>query len=224
MRIFLDSADLGEIREVSSLGFLQGVTTNPTLVAKTGADYHCLIADICKEVDGPVSAEVLSRDFDRMLVEARELAAIAPQVVVKIPITRDGLRAISILKREGIATNATLAFSLPQSLLAARAGAAYVSPFVGRMDDNGNDGLRLLEEIIGAFGHYDLDTEIIAASIRHPQHVVAAARLGCHIATIPYQVIMQMIDHPMTAAGLAKFERDWQMAWSKSKHNPGGNC
>lgn len=192
------------------MGFLAGVTTNPTLVAREKRDYREVIKEICAIVDGPISAEVIALDYDAMLAEAQELAAINRNVVIKIPITQEGLRAIHTLKGVGIKTNATLVFSANQALLAARAGAAYVSPFVGRVDDNGNDGLTLLEDLVAIFEQYMIDTEIIAASIRHPMHVVDAARLGTHIATVPYQVIKQMIKHPMTDAGIQKFMDDWK--------------
>lgn len=210
MQIFIDSANISEIQEISQMGFLAGVTTNPTLVAREKRDYREVIKEICAIVDGPISAEVIALDYDAMLAEAQELAAINRNVVIKIPITQEGLRAIHTLKGVGIKTNATLVFSANQALLAARAGAAYVSPFVGRVDDNGNDGLTLLEDLVAIFEQYMIDTEIIAASIRHPMHVVDAARLGTHIATVPYQVIKQMIKHPMTDAGIQKFMDDWK--------------
>lgn len=213
MRIFIDSANVDEIQEINQMGFLAGVTTNPTLVAKEKKDYAGVIKEICALVDGPISAEVIDLDYEVMLKEAQELAAIHRNVVVKIPVTADGLKAMHQLKKLDIATNATLVFSPAQALLAARAGAAYVSPFIGRVDDNGNDGLMLLEDIVTIFNQYLIDTEIIAASIRHPMHVVAASRLGCHIATVPYQVIKQMIKHPMTDAGIKKFRDDWNKAF-----------
>ncbi|NLB52694.1 MAG: fructose-6-phosphate aldolase [Syntrophomonadaceae bacterium] len=210
MRIFIDSANIEEIREINNMGFLAGVTTNPSLVAKEKRDYHQVIREIAAIVDGPISAEVISLDLDGMLQEAEVLAQIHTNVVIKIPLTATGLQAISILSKKEIATNATLIFSANQAILAARAGASYVSPFLGRVDDNGNDGMILLNDIVTVFDNYMLDTEIIAASIRHPMHVIQAAKNGSHIATIPYKVIKQMIKHPMTDAGIEKFLRDWK--------------
>ena len=213
MRIFIDSANLEEIREINSMGFLAGVTTNPSLVAKEKKDYRQVVREICAVVDGPISAEVLGTDFSTMVEEAVNLAAIHPNVVVKIPLTEDGLRAIKNLADRDIKTNATLVFSAGQALLAARSGASFVSPFLGRVDDNGNDGLILLEDIITVFDQFMLDTEIIAASIRHPMHVIQAAKMGSHIATVPYNIIKQLIKHPMTDAGIEKFQKDWAEAF-----------
>lgn len=213
MRIFIDTANVDQIQEMYNMGFLDGVTTNPSLVAKEGRDYHQVIREICTIVNGPISAEVIAMDYEGMIQEAQQLAAIHPNVVVKIPITEDGLRAIHHLHQRDIATNATLIFSANQALLAARAGASFVSPFIGRVDDIGNDGLVLLEEIISIFDQYMLDTEVIAASIRHPQHVVSCAKLGSHIATIPYPVLKQMVRHPLTDAGIEKFLNDWKQAF-----------
>ncbi len=215
MRIFIDTANIEEIREINELGVLAGVTTNPTLVAREGRDYHQVIREICTLVDGPVSAEAIALDYPGIMKEARELAQLHPNVVVKVPITASGLQAMSSLAQEGIATNATLVFSCNQALLAARAGAAYVSPFIGRIDDISYDGLEMLKDLIDILDQYMLDTEVIAASIRHPQHVVAAARLGSHIATIPYQVIKQMIKHPLTDAGIERFLNDWKQAFDR---------
>ena len=217
MKIFIDSANINEIKEVNQMGFLAGVTTNPTLVAREKRDYREVIKEICAMVDGPISAEVIGLEYDSMIKEAQELAGIHRNVVIKIPVTEDGLRAIRYLRSIDINTNATLVFSAGQALLAARAGAAYVSPFIGRVDDNGNDGLSLLEDIVTIFDQYLIDTEIIAASIRHPMHVIDAARLGSHIATVPYQVIKQLIKHPMTDAGIKKFMDDWNKAFSKRR-------
>ena len=213
MRIFIDSANVEEIKELNSMGFLEGVTTNPSLVAKEKRDYKEVLQEICSIVNGPISAEVLALEYEGMITEAKELAAIHPNIVIKIPLTESGLKAIHTLHQEGIKTNATLIFSANQALLAARAGAAYVSPFLGRVDDIGNDGLILLEDIMDVFDQYLLATEVIAASIRHPMHVVQAARLGSHIATIPYKVIKQMIKHPLTEAGIEKFINDWKQAF-----------
>lgn len=213
MRIFIDSANIEEIKEINSMGFLAGVTTNPSLVAKEKRDYKEVVREICEIVDGPVSAEVIGLDFESMIKEGQALARIHPNVTIKIPLTETGLKVINILKQMGIPTNATLIFSANQALLAARAGAAFVSPFIGRVDDIGNDGLNLLGDLISVFDHYMLDTEIIAASIRHPMHVIEAAKMGCHIATIPYGVIKQMIKHPLTDAGIERFLADWKKAF-----------
>jgi transaldolase len=213
LRIFIDSANIDEVKEINEMGFLAGVTTNPTLVAKEKRDYREVIQEICRIVDGPISAEVISSEYEQMVLEAEDLAAIHPNVVIKIPLTESGLRAISTLKRKGIPTNATLVFSANQALLAARAGAAYVSPFLGRVDDYGNDGLTLLSDILTIFDQYVLQTEVIAASIRHPMHVVQAALLGSHIATVPYNVLKQMVKHPLTDAGIEKFMADWKKAF-----------
>lgn len=213
MRIFIDSANINEIREIHALGFLAGVTTNPSLVAKEKRDYKEVVKEICALVDGPISAEVIGLDYDSMIREGEELAAIHPNVVIKVPLTVDGLKAIHTLSQRDIATNATLVFSANQALLAARAGARYVSPFVGRIDDTGNDGMLVLNDIITIFDQYLIDTEIIAASIRHPMHVAESAKMGSHIATIPYTIIKQMVKHPLTDAGIEKFLHDWKQAF-----------
>ncbi len=213
MRIFIDSANIDDVKEINQMGFLAGVTTNPTLVAKEKRDYREVIQEISQVVDGPISAEVISLEYEQMVREGEELATIHPNVVIKIPLTEAGLKAISTLKKKAIPTNATLIFSANQALLAARAGAAYVSPFLGRVDDYGNDGLTLLSDILTIFDQYMLPTEVIAASIRHPMHAVQAALLGSHIATIPYSVLKQMVKHPLTDAGIEKFMADWQKAF-----------
>lgn len=213
MRIFIDSANIEEIKEINTMGFLAGVTTNPSLVAKEKRDYQEVIREICSIVDGPISAEVIAQDYNGMMKEAELLAGIHPNVVIKIALTEDGLRVIKELHQKGIRTNATLIFSATQALLAARAGASYVSPFLGRVDDTGHDGLILLEDIIMIFNQFMLDTEVIAASIRHPIHVVQSAKIGSHIATVPYKIIKQMIKHPLTDAGIEKFLQDWQEAF-----------
>lgn len=213
MRIFIDSANIEEIKEVNSMGFLSGVTTNPSLVAKEKRSYPDVINEICAIVDGPISAEVIAQDYSGMMQEAESLAAIHSNVVIKIALTEDGLRVIKKLHEKGIRTNATLVFSASQALLAARAGASFVSPFLGRVDDNGNDGMILLEDIMTIFNQFMLETEVIAASIRHPMHVVQSARIGSHIATVPYSVIKQMIKHPLTEAGIEKFLYDWKQAF-----------
>ncbi|MEQ8201348.1 MAG: fructose-6-phosphate aldolase [Syntrophomonadaceae bacterium] len=213
MRIFIDSANIEEIKEINAMGFLQGVTTNPSLVARQKRDYHTVIREICSIVDGPISAEVLGSESSEMVKEAHDLASIHPNVVVKIPVTEEGLKAINILAGDKIPTNATLVFSGAQALLAARAGASYVSPFLGRVDDTGNDGLTLLSDIVTIFDQFDLTTEVIAASIRHPMHVVESARIGSHIATVPYSIIKLLIRHPLTDAGIKRFMQDWEQAF-----------
>ena len=215
MRIFIDSANIEEIKEIDTMGFLAGVTTNPSLVAKEKRDYREVIREICSIVDGPISAEVIAQDYAGMMQEAEMLAGIHPNVVIKIAMTEDGLRVIRALKQKGVRTNATLIFSAAQALLAARAGASYVSPFLGRVDDTAHDGLILLEDILTIFNQSMLDTEVIAASIRHPVHVVQAAKMGSHIATVPYKIIKQMIKHPLTDAGIEKFLQDWQEAFQQ---------
>lgn len=213
MRIFIDSANIEEIKEINDMGFLDGVTTNPSLVAKEKKDYPTVVKQICSIVNGPVSAEVLAQDCDSMVREAHDLAAIHPNVVIKIPMTEAGLKAINILVKENIHINATLVFSAAQALLAARAGARFVSPFLGRVDDIGNSGLILLDDIVSIFNRFELSTEVIAASIRHPMHVVESARIGADIATVPYTIIKQMIKHPLTDAGIEKFMNDWKQAF-----------
>lgn len=213
VRIFIDSANIEEIREINAMGFLDGVTTNPSLVAKEGRDYHQVVKEICALVNGPISAEVISLEYQGMMNEARQLAEIHPNVVIKVPVTEIGLRVISDLAKAGIKTNATLIFSSNQAILAARAGAAYVSPFIGRIDDISYDGVALLTEMIEILDQYLFDTEVIAASIRHPRHVTAAARAGSHIATVPFAVIKQIIKHPLTDAGIEKFLNDWKQVY-----------
>lgn len=211
MKFFIDTASLKEIREASELGLIDGVTTNPSLIAKEGdVDFKEHIAAICAIVPGPVSAEVTSLDTEGMLREGREYARIATNVVVKCPLTRDGLRATKTLTEEGIRVNVTLCFSATQAILAAKAGAAFISPFIGRLDDIGQNGLQLLEEIVDIYGNYGWGTEVLAASIRHPIHVIEAARLGADIATIPFKVIDQLIKHPLTDKGLDGFLADWK--------------
>ena len=213
MRIFLDTANIEEIRQATKLGIISGVTTNPSLMAKEkGADYRQTVQEICSLVDGPISAEVLSQDADGMVQEAKEISSWAPNVVVKVPITPAGIEAASRLSKEGVKTNLTLCFSLNQALLAALAGATFVSPFVGRLDDIGHDGMELVAEIVQVFRHYGFATQVIAASLRHPKHCVLAAKAGAHIATVPYPVLMQMLRHPLTDVGLARFLDDWRKA------------
>ncbi|MGI6597120.1 MAG: fructose-6-phosphate aldolase [bacterium] len=213
MKMFLDSADLKEVRTAAGWGVLSGVTTNPTLAAKAGArDFKSVLAEICQLVPGAaISAEVVSSDTDSMLNEARELAAVDPQVVVKIPVTPDGLAAVRQLGQEGIRTNVTLVFSTAQAILAAAAGADFVSPFVGRLDDRGEDGLGLVGEIMKVFNTYRYATEVIAASIRTPRQVVGAALAGAHIATVPFKVLQRLFEHPLTAQGIERFRADWEL-------------
>lgn len=210
MKFFIDTANVEEIRKTNDLGLLDGVTTNPTLVSKEGREFKGLIKEICSIVDGPVSAEVVSTDAEGMINEARDLVKLADNIVVKIPLIEEGLKAVKILAAEGIKTNVTLCFSPTQALMAAKAGAAYVSPFVGRLDDISSTGMDLVEQMITIYDNYGFDTEIIVASIRNPTHVVDAALMGADIATIPYKVIQQLIKHPLTDIGLEKFLADWK--------------
>jgi transaldolase len=211
MKFFIDTASLKEIREAADLGLADGVTTNPSLVAKEGGvDFKTHIAAICEIVKGPVSAEVTSLDFDGMMREGREYAKIAPNVIVKCPLTRDGLKATRALTDEGTRVNVTLCFSAAQAILAAKAGAAYISPFVGRLDDIAQDGMQLISEIVEIYSNYDWRTEVLVASIRHPMHVVEAARLGAHVGTMPFKVIEQLFKHPLTDKGLEQFLADWK--------------
>jgi transaldolase len=210
MKFFIDTANVEEIRKTNDLGLLDGVTTNPTLVSKEGREFTGLIKEICSIVDGPVNAEVVSTDAEGMINEARDLVKLADNIVVKIPLIEEGLKAVKILAAEGIKTNVTLCFSPTQALMAAKAGAAYVSPFVGRLDDISSTGMDLVEQIISIYDNYGFDTEIIVASIRNPTQVVDAALMGADIATIPYKVIQQLIKHPLTDIGLEKFLADWK--------------
>ncbi|MDD4238592.1 MAG: fructose-6-phosphate aldolase [Desulfotomaculaceae bacterium] len=215
MKLFLDTANIDEIREAYALGVICGVTTNPSLIAKEGRNFAEVVRTIASIVDGPISAEAVSLDAPGMIDEAHTLAAIHPNIVVKIPMTAEGLKATKSLSQEGIRTNVTLVFSANQALLAARAGASYVSPFVGRLDDISLDGMELIRDIMEIFNLYQLPTEVIAASIRHTIHVITAAKAGAHIATIPYRVLMQMITHPLTDAGIKKFLKDWETVKNK---------
>lgn len=210
MKIFIDTANVDEIKGAARLGFISGVTTNPSLIAKEGRKFEDVIAEITEIVDGPISAEVVSPEADKMVEEAKALAAIHDNIVIKIPMCEEGLAATASLKKLGIKTNVTLIFSSSQALLAARAGATYVSPFMGRVDDISSDGDALIEEIADIFAIHDIDTEIIAASIRGPQDVVRAAKGGAHIATVPYKVLKQMMNHPLTDKGIERFNKDWE--------------
>lgn len=212
MELFLDTASVEEIREAVRWGVISGITTNPTLVAREGRDFHAVLAEICSLVDGPVSAEVISPELEGMIREARQLVRISPNIVIKIPVTPTGLQATVRLADEGIRVNITLVFSALQALLAARAGAAFVSPFIGRIDDTGQDGMDVLDDIMEIFRNYDLETRVIAASVRHPRHVLEASRLGADIATVPFAVLGQMFRHPLTEQGIARFLDDWNQA------------
>ncbi|MDQ3802445.1 MAG: fructose-6-phosphate aldolase [Acidobacteriota bacterium] len=216
MKFFLDSANLGEIREAAELGLIDGVTTNPSLIAKEGGvDFKRHIAAVCEIVRGDVSAEVTSLDTEGMLREGREYARIAPNVVIKCPLTRGGLRATRQLTSEGIRVNVTLCFSSAQAILAAKAGAAYVSPFVGRLDDVGQNGVAVLTEIVEIYRNYEWRTEVLASSIRHPIHIIKAARTGADVATMPFKVFGQLFNHPLTDKGLEQFLSDWHKGGRK---------
>lgn len=215
MKFFIDTANIDEIKKAKELGMVDGVTTNPTLVSKEGREFKGLIKEICDIVDGPVSAEAVSVDAEGMVQEARELARLADNIVVKIPLIEEGLKAVRVLAQDGIHTNVTLCFSPVQALMAAKAGAAYISPFVGRLDDISYVGMELAEQIITIYDNYGFETEVIVASIRNPTHVLDAALMGADIATIPYKVIQQLIKHPLTDIGLDKFLADWKKLGQK---------
>ena len=210
MKFFIDTANIAEIKEANDMGMVDGVTTNPSLIAKEGRDFKEIITDICGIVDGPISAEVISLEAAGMVSEARELAKIHENIVVKIPMTIDGLKAVRTLSSEGIKTNVTLVFSTLQALMAAKAGASYVSPFVGRLDDLSQDGLVLVDQIVTIYDNYDYDTEVIVASVRNPLHVLDSALMGADIATIPFNVLAKLAAHPMTDKGIAAFMADWE--------------
>jgi transaldolase len=211
MKFFIDTANLKEIKEANELGLIDGVTTNPSLVVKEGkVDFKKHLAKICEMVDGDVSAEVTSLDVDGMLKEGREFAKIAPNIVVKCPLTLEGLKATRIFREEGTKVNVTLCFSAAQALLAAKAGASYISPFVGRLDDIGQNGMSLIGDIVQIYDNYNFDTEVLVASVRHPMHIVESALLGAHVATIPFKVIQQLVKHPLTDKGLESFLTDWK--------------
>ncbi len=211
MRLFLDTANIEHIRHGVMLGVVKGITTNPTIISREGkVDYQKLVKEICSIVPGPVSTEVLSQDAAGMIAEAREIARWAENIVVKIPASLDGVEATSILAKENIKVNFTLCFSLNQAILGSAAGASFVSPFVGRLDDIGEDGIKVVADIVEYFEYYQLSTQVIAASMRHPQHCLAASKVGAHIATIPYSVLLQMIQHPLTDTGIKRFLDDWK--------------
>ena len=210
MRFFIDTADVREVKEAASMGLVDGVTTNPSLVAKTGRKFRDVLLEICDAVEGPVSAEVVTLTHDEMMKEARELSGLRSNIVVKIPLVPEGLKAVKTCREEGIKTNVTLCFSATQALLAAKAGATYISPFVGRLDDVSTDGMQLIADILEIYDHYGFETEVLVASVRHPIHVLQAAKLGAHVATCPLSVLLQLSKHPLTDAGLAKFLDDWK--------------
>jgi len=215
MKFFIDTADISEIKNANARGWVDGVTTNPSLIAKSGKPFLDVIKEICKEVDGPVSAEVISLEADGMYKEGKELAKIAGNIVVKIPMTENGLVAVRKLTAEGIKTNVTLVFSAIQALLIAKAGATMVSPFVGRLDDIGQDGMGLIADIVQIYENYGFTTEVLVASIRHPVHLLEASKMGAHIATIPYKVMQQLCLHPLTDKGIKQFMDDWSKAQNK---------
>ncbi|MDH5557887.1 MAG: fructose-6-phosphate aldolase [Alphaproteobacteria bacterium] len=211
MKFFVDTADVAEIRDLAATGLVDGVTTNPSLVAKSGRDFFEVLEEICDIVDGPVSAEVAATDSDTMLAEGKALSKIAKNIAVKVPLTRDGLKACKALSGDGIMVNVTLCFSAAQAILAAKAGATFVSPFVGRLDDIGSDGMALIADIVDIYDAYaNFDTEVLVASIRHPMHVVDSAKMGAHVATVPPAVLRAMFNHPLTDKGLAAFLVDWE--------------
>jgi transaldolase len=217
MKFFIDTANIDEIKEAASVGVLDGVTTNPTLISRENGNPTDILRNICEIVDGPISAEVVALDWENMVKEGKELAKIHDNIVVKIPMTKEGLKAVKALSSEGISTNVTLVFTGMQALLAARAGASFVSPFVGRLDDISTDGMESVSQIIQIFGNYSIDTEIIVASIRNPMHVLDAALMGADIATIPFKVIEQLTKHPLTDKGIESFLNDWEKVKSRLK-------
>jgi len=212
MKLFLDTADIEEIRTVARWGVLDGVTTNPTLYAKVGGSYEDILQDICRITPGPVSAEVVAEHVDEMLIEGRAFAKLAPNIVVKVPMSEEGLEAIYRFAEEGIKTNCTLIFTANQGLLAAKAGASLLSPFIGRLDDINQDGMEVIRELVGIVEMHDLDTEVLTASVRHPRHVTEAALAGSHVATLPFKVLQQMVHHPLTDKGIKTFRDDWDKA------------
>ena len=210
MQFFLDTAEIKEIETGLQWGMVDGITTNPSLIAKAGKPYLPTVQEIARLVPGPVSGEVLATEYEEILSQGRRLAALAENVVVKVPLTPDGLRAVATFKKEGIRTNVTLCFSATQALLAAKAGAAYISPFVGRLDDIAEEGMELIEQIVTIYSNYEFDTKVLVASVRHPVHIVQAAMLGADVATIPFKVLEQLYKHPLTDAGLERFLADWK--------------
>ncbi len=215
MKLFLDTANIEQIREVAALGILDGVTTNPTLISKEEGNYREILKEICNIVGGPVSAEVVAENAEEMVRQARELAKIDDHIVLKIPLIGEGIRAVKMLSVEDIKTNVTLCFSANQGILAAKAGATYLSPFIGRMDDVGQSGMELVADLVEIFENYAFPTQILVASVRHPMHVVEAARLGADIVTVPHKIMMQMLKHPLTDIGIRKFNEDWEKVLSR---------
>ena len=210
MKFFIDTADIAEIKEAVSMGMIDGVTTNPSLVAKTGRKFRDVLLEICDVVKGPVSAEVVSTTAKEMMVEARELAALRENIVVKIPLIPEGLKAVRTCSQEGIKTNVTLCFSPTQALMAAKAGATYISPFVGRVDDISDYGMDIIADICQIYENYDFPTQVLVASVRHPMHVLESAKIGAHVATCPLKVLLQLTKHPLTDIGLERFLKDWE--------------
>lgn len=210
MKIFIDTANINQIKCMHDLGIVDGVTTNPSLIAKENKNFREIINEICGIVKGPVSVEAVKSKAEDMIQEATELSKISPNIVVKIPMTKEGLKAVNVLSKEGVKTNMTLIFSANQAILAAKAGATYVSPFIGRLDDIGHEGMQIVSDILEIYMNYGFETEVIVASIRHPLHVIDAAKYGAHVATIPFDVIEKMIRHPLTDAGIEKFNSDWE--------------
>lgn len=215
MKFFIDTANITEIKEAASLGMLDGVTTNPSLVAKEGKDFKTLLNEILNIVDGPVSAEVISTDYQNILKEARELSSIHKNIVVKVPLIKEGLKAVKTLSDDGINTNVTLCFSPAQALLAAKAGATYISPFVGRLDDISTDGMELIQQIVQIYKNYDYKTQVLVASIRHPLHLIEAALIGADVCTMPFNIINKLFNHPLTEIGLQTFLNDWKKLGKK---------
>ena len=210
MKFFIDTANIDEIKEAAAMGLLDGVTTNPSLVAKEGRNFNELLNEIVKIVDGPISAEVVSTDYEGMIKEAKELSAIHKNIVIKIPLIQEGIKAVKTLSSEGIKTNVTLCFSASQAILAAKAGATYISPLVGRLDDISHSGMQLIDQIVRIYDNYGYETQVLVASIRHPLHLVEAAEIGAHVATLPFAVIKKLFNHPLTDSGLEKFLSDWK--------------
>jgi len=221
MKIFLDTANIDEIREGAALGVVDGVTTNPSLMAKESGDYRAALKEICDIVQGPTSAEVVANEAEEMIRQGRDYAKISEHIVIKIPLIPEGMKAVRALSAEDIKTNVTLCFSANQGLLAAKAGATYISPFVGRIDDVGQNGMLVVEELVEIYENYALPTQVLAASVRHTGHVLEAARLGADVATIPYKVLMQMFKHPLTDVGIEKFEADWEKVLARQKESVG---
>jgi transaldolase len=215
MKFFIDTANIEEIKEAANLGILDGVTTNPSLIAKENKDFHTLLKEICEIVDGPISAEVISTDYEGILKEARSLAKIHDNIVVKVPLIKEGLKAVKTLSEEEISTNVTLCFSPSQALMAAKAGATFISPFIGRLDDVSSSGMELINQIVQIYRNYDYKTQVLVASVRHPLHVVEAALIGADVVTMPFKVIDQLIKHPLTDIGLKNFLADWEKSKSK---------